>query len=71
MHMRKLYLLLRGGAFFTVQVLAQRTVTRKVTDVRGSPFPNALIPVKGTNTGRIPLYFIFCHPAKINIFLIR
>lgn len=49
--MRKLFLLLLGVVFITVQLLAQRTVSGKVTDDKGSPIPNASVLVKGTTTG--------------------
>ena len=49
--MRKLYLLLMGVVFFATQALAQRTVTGKVTDEKGSPLANVSVLVRGTTTG--------------------
>ncbi|MFN8289195.1 MAG: SusC/RagA family TonB-linked outer membrane protein [Chitinophagaceae bacterium] len=49
--MRKLYLLLLGVVFFATQALAQRTVTGKVTDEKGSPIANVSVLVRGTTTG--------------------
>src|SRR5437773_9714632 len=51
--MRKLFLLLWGIVFFATQVLAQRTVTGKVTDEKGDPLPNVSVLIKGTSTGTI------------------
>ena len=49
--MRKLFLLLLGVVFIIGQIWAQRTVSGKVTDDKGSPIPNASVLVKGTTTG--------------------
>lgn len=49
--MRKLYLLLMGVVFFATQALAQRTVTGKVTDEKGTPLANVSVLVRGTTTG--------------------
>ncbi|MEO7983928.1 MAG: carboxypeptidase-like regulatory domain-containing protein, partial [Bacteroidota bacterium] len=51
--MRKLFLLLMGVVFFASQALAQRTVTGKVIDDKGSPVSNVSVLVKGTTTGTI------------------
>ena len=42
-----------GVVFFASQALAQRTVTGKVTDDKGSPVPNVSVLVKGTTTGTV------------------
>lgn len=49
--MRKLFLLLMGVVFFAAQAMAQRTITGKVTDEKGSPIANASVIVKGTTVG--------------------
>ncbi len=49
--MRKLFLLLLGVVFIIGQLWAQRTVSGRVTDDKGSPIPNASVLVKGTTTG--------------------
>jgi len=49
--MRKLSLLLMGIVFFAGQALAQRTVSGKITDDKGTPLPNVSVQVKGTATG--------------------
>jgi TonB-linked SusC/RagA family outer membrane protein len=49
--MRKLLLLLTGVVAFVVQASAQRTVTGKVTDDKGSPLANVSVLVRGTTTG--------------------
>jgi TonB-linked SusC/RagA family outer membrane protein len=49
--MRKLTLLLVSFLFFAGQLLAQRTITGKVTDDKGNPLPNVSVVVKGTTAG--------------------
>ncbi|HEX7905006.1 MAG TPA: SusC/RagA family TonB-linked outer membrane protein [Chitinophagaceae bacterium] len=49
--MRKLTLLLLGFLLFSTTLLAQRTITGKVTDDKGNPLPNISVVVKGTSTG--------------------
>ncbi len=49
--MRKLFLLLFGVVFLATQALAQRTISGKVIDDKGSPVANASVMVKGTTTG--------------------
>jgi TonB-linked SusC/RagA family outer membrane protein len=49
--MRKLFLLLLGFLLFVAPLWAQRTISGKVTDEKGSPVPNVSIIVKGTTTG--------------------
>ncbi len=49
--MKKVYLLLLGMLCITLQLLAQRTVTGKVTDDKGNPLPNVTVQVKGTTAG--------------------
>lgn len=49
--MRKLTLLLLGVLLFAGQVLAQRTVSGRVTDDKGNPVPNASVVVKGKTVG--------------------
>ncbi len=49
--MKKVYLLLLGILFLTVQSFAQRTVTGKVTDDNGNPLSNVSVIVKGTKVG--------------------
>src|SRR5258705_7148191 len=51
MHMRKLFLLLGSFVFFAVQAMAQRTVTGKVTDDKGTPLQNVSVLAKGTTIG--------------------
>jgi TonB-linked SusC/RagA family outer membrane protein len=51
--MRKLFLLLWGVVFFATQALAQRTVSGKVTDDKGTPLQNVSVLVKGTTTGTV------------------
>jgi TonB-linked SusC/RagA family outer membrane protein len=51
--MRKLLALLTAFLLFAGQLFAQKTVTGKVTDDKGSPIPNVSVVVKGTNTGTI------------------
>ncbi len=52
-HMRKLTLLLLGVMLFAGHLLAQRTITGKVTDDKGSPIAGASVQVKGTATGAV------------------
>lgn len=49
--MRKLLLALAAFLFFTGELLAQKVITGKVTDDKGSPIANASVVVKGTSTG--------------------
>lgn len=51
--MRKLLVALTAVLLFTGQLLAQKTVTGKVTDEKGDPIPNASVIVKGSNTGTV------------------
>lgn len=51
--MRKLLVALTAVLLFTGQLLAQRTITGKVTDEKGEPVPNASVMVKGSNTGTV------------------
>jgi len=51
--MRKLLVALTAVLLFTGQLLAQRTITGKVTDEKGEPIPNASVMVKGSNTGTV------------------
>src|SRR6478752_3462236 len=51
MHMRKQLLLLSGFVLCSIVALAQRTITGKITDDKGSPVANASVVIKGTNTG--------------------
>lgn len=49
--MRKLYLLIIAIALSAGHLLAQRTITGKVTDDKGIPLPNVSVIVKGSTTG--------------------
>lgn len=49
--MRKLLLGLTAFLLFTGTLLAQKTITGKVTDDKQNPVPNASVVVKGTTTG--------------------
>jgi TonB-linked SusC/RagA family outer membrane protein len=51
--MRKLLLTLTAVLLFSAPLLAQKTVTGKVTDDKGNPIPNASVLVKGTTTGTV------------------
>jgi TonB-linked SusC/RagA family outer membrane protein len=51
--MRKLLLLSMAVVLAIGQLYAQRTITGKVTDDKGSPIPNASVIVKDTRTGTI------------------
>ncbi|MGK2864235.1 MAG: SusC/RagA family TonB-linked outer membrane protein [Chitinophagaceae bacterium] len=51
--MRKLLVLLTAILYFTGGLLAQKTVTGKVTDDQGNPIPNASVIIKGTNSGTV------------------
>ena len=51
--MRKLLALLAGLLFFAGTLLAQKTITGKVTDDKGNPIPNASVIVKGTTSGTV------------------
>src|SRR5437870_5674970 len=53
MLMRKLFLLLWGVVFFATQALAQRTISGKVTDEKGTPLQNVSVMVRGTTTGTV------------------
>ena len=49
--MRKLLLSLTALLFFTGTLLAQKTITGRITDDKGNPVPNASVVVRGTSTG--------------------
>jgi TonB-linked SusC/RagA family outer membrane protein len=49
--MRKLLLALTAFLLFTGQLLAQKTITGKITDEKGNPVANASVLVSGTSTG--------------------
>ncbi|MGN6291981.1 MAG: SusC/RagA family TonB-linked outer membrane protein [Chitinophagaceae bacterium] len=49
--MRKLLGLLMAFLCFTGSLLAQKTITGKVTDEKGAPVPNASVVAKGTSSG--------------------
>jgi TonB-dependent starch-binding outer membrane protein SusC len=51
--MRKLLVTLTAFLLLAGQLLAQKTVTGKVTDDKGNPIPNASVIVKGTTTGTV------------------
>jgi TonB-dependent SusC/RagA subfamily outer membrane receptor len=51
--MRKLFLLLWGVVFFATQAIAQRTISGKVTDDKGTPLQNVSVIVRGTSTGTV------------------
>src|SRR5687768_13309227 len=51
--MRKVLLVLSGLVFITGQVMAQKTITGKVTDENGNPIANASVQVKGSSTGTV------------------
>lgn len=51
--MRKLFLLFWGVVFFAVSAIAQRTISGKVTDDKGTPLSNVSVMVKGTTTGTV------------------
>ena len=51
--MRKLLVLLTAILLFAGELLAQKTVTGKVTDDQGNPIPNASVTIKGTNSGTV------------------
>ncbi len=51
--MRKLLVTLTAFLLLAGMLLAQRTVTGKVTDDKGNPIPNASVMVKGTTTGTV------------------
>ncbi|HEY6503373.1 MAG TPA: SusC/RagA family TonB-linked outer membrane protein [Chitinophagaceae bacterium] len=51
--MRKLLLVLTAFLFFAGQVFAQKTITGKVTDDKGTPLANVSVTVKGTSTGTV------------------
>src|ERR1700748_1612148 len=51
--MRKLLALLTAFLFLTGQLLAQKTISGKVTDDKSNPIPNASVIVKGTATGTV------------------
>ncbi len=53
--MRKLLLLSFASLFFVGQLLAQKTITGKVTDEKGDPVSNVSVTVKGTATGTTTL----------------
>jgi TonB-linked SusC/RagA family outer membrane protein len=49
--MKKVYLLLMSVLFLSVQLLAQKIITGKVTDDKGSPIANVSVIVKETKVG--------------------
>lgn len=51
--MRKLLLAISAFLFFGGQLLAQKTISGRVTDEKGSPLANVSVVVKGTNTGTV------------------
>jgi len=51
--MRKLLVALTAFLLLAGQLLAQKTVTGKVTDDKGNPVPNATVVVKGSRTGTV------------------
>jgi TonB-linked SusC/RagA family outer membrane protein len=51
--MRRFTLLLLGVALFAAQAFAQRTISGRVTDDKGTALPNVSVQVKGTNTGTV------------------
>jgi TonB-linked SusC/RagA family outer membrane protein len=51
--MRKLLALLTAFLFLTGSLLAQKTITGKVTDEKGNPIPNVSVLVKGTKSGTV------------------
>jgi TonB-linked SusC/RagA family outer membrane protein len=53
MHMRKLLVTLTAFLLFAGGLLAQKTITGKVTDDKGNPIPNASVLVKGTQVGTV------------------
>jgi len=51
--MRKFLTLSVVALLCTLQVWAQRTITGRVTDDKGSPLPNVSVQVRGTNSGTV------------------
>jgi len=51
--MRKFLLLSVAALLVTLQLWAQRTVTGRVTDDKGTALPNISVQVRGTNTGTV------------------
>lgn len=51
--MRKFLTLSVMAMLCTLQVWAQRTITGRVTDDKGTPIPNVSVQVRGTNTGTV------------------
>lgn len=51
--MRKLLTALAAVLLFSVQLFAQKIITGKVTDDKGSPIANASVVVKGTRVGTV------------------
>jgi TonB-dependent starch-binding outer membrane protein SusC len=51
--MRKLLLLFAAGILSVCQLWAQRIITGKVTDDKGSPIPDASVVIKGTQSGTV------------------
>lgn len=51
--MRKVLFLVVATALFSLQALAQKTITGKVTDDKGAPVANASVVVKGTSAGTV------------------
>jgi TonB-linked SusC/RagA family outer membrane protein len=53
MRMRKLLLTLTAFLFFSGALLAQKTITGKVTDEAGKPIADVSVTAKGTNVGTV------------------
>ena len=51
--MRKLLLTVTAFLLFAGVLLAQKTITGRVTDDKGNPIPNASLIIKGTTTGTV------------------
>ena len=51
--MRKLLLFVMAILLYAGSLMAQKTITGKVTDEKGNPLPNASVIVKGTTTGTV------------------
>lgn len=51
--MKKVYLLLMCVLFLSAQLLAQRSISGKVTDEKGNPMADVSVQVKGTSTGTV------------------
>jgi len=71
--MRKMLIMLTLLLFSSGVLLAQKTISGKVTDERGEPIPNASVTVKGTTNGTITNndgVFSFTVPQNAKILLI-